>query len=83
MGSRTVVDCDIEECKRSNAKSFSFFKERRQDAAGSMENWHYSFDLCEIHKDILLNELLSFFEKTHKSDLVSIAKKFRIRMTER
>lgn len=38
------VVCD--RCKKSNAKTFRVFKDRKADGAGSMENWYYTFDLC-------------------------------------
>jgi len=80
---RKVVDCDVQNCKFSNASGFSFFKERRQDGAGSMENWYYTFDLCPQHQAELLTVLLNLIEKKD-SDLLltTVNKMFKITMRE-
>lgn len=80
---KTVAVCDVDECKRENASQFSFFKDRRPDGAGSMENWYYQFDLCPMHQIALLIFLLEFFEKDHKNDLINVAKRMKIKMDEK
>lgn len=53
----TRLLCD--KCGKPQCRSYSIFKERRADGAGSMENWNYGFDLCFDCSGKLLDEFLS------------------------
>jgi len=58
--------CDAETCKVENGvTSFSFFIDRRADAAGSMKNVYRNFDLCSVHAALFFQNLLdNLDEKT-------------------
>lgn len=79
---RKVVDCDVKDCKNSNAKGFSFYKERRQDGAGSMEDWYYSFDLCQEHQKEYFQLILDSLQKDNQSLLIKITNELRITTRE-
>jgi len=63
--------CDVKTCKNI-AKPFYFFKKRKADGAGSMENWNYKFDLCVDHQACLLNALLKHLEKDNQDILLKL-----------
>ena len=73
--------CDVEGCKQIG-RSFSFFKDRRPDGAGSCENWYYHFDLCPIHQENLLIKFFQTFEKSHESTLLKLTGDLKIQMRE-
>lgn len=50
--------CDVEGCGTPNARTFTKFKERKSDGAGSREDWYYTFDLCVNHAGHLLDAIL-------------------------
>ena len=75
--------CDVKDCKREDATLFSFFKDRRPDGAGSMENWNYSFDLCPLHQKEVLQTLLDTFGITEQQlKLVKLLENFKIKASE-
>lgn len=55
------IRCDVKECMKEDATRFTAFKDRKADAAGGMENWHFVFDLCPHHTIIVLRDLLDSF----------------------
>jgi hypothetical protein len=55
---RTSVICDVENCGKPDAERLSFFKERKSDGAGGMEDWFYVFDLCPRHVRVMLSNIL-------------------------
>lgn len=60
----TRVLCDVEGCNKPGAIRQSFFKERLADGAGSMENWHYTFDLCPLHIAAFLSAIFESIERS-------------------
>ena len=52
------IKCDVNGCKNRNASTFSIFSHRAADAAGGMENWYHTFDLCPSHTAALAHKLL-------------------------
>lgn len=52
--------CDVNTCKvlPQICESFSMFKERKTDGAGSGEDWYWKFDLCQRHTVSCLQWLL-------------------------
>ena len=52
-----ITVCD--KCSKPSTKSFFIFKERKADAAGGMEDWNYTFDLCADCCALVLEEIFS------------------------
>jgi hypothetical protein len=58
---QTFTLCDRSNCLEKDSKhaiSLCLFKERNMDAAGSNEDWSYTFDLCEKDRTDLLRDIL-------------------------
>lgn len=77
----TITFCDMSGCK-AKASHFTFFKDRKADGAGGMENWNYAFDICESDQRILLQRLLTTFERSHEITLVKILEEVGIKWRE-
>lgn len=74
-----VTICDVKGCKL-DAQHITFFKERKADGAGSMENWSYAFDLCPKHQKEFLQEILAKFEMTHQDLILKVCEQSAIRV---
>ena len=72
------VKCDIRNCKNENAVPFSTFKERKADAAGSMENWYICFDLCPVHTKEVLQWLLTYLVPDKLVTIEALVKRFGV-----
>lgn len=75
--------CD--RCKAPNSEQFSIFKERGTDAAGSGENYYYTFDLCSKCSASLLKNIFSKMDRGStnvlRDEVLAILKVMKIEMS--
>ncbi len=74
--------CDREDCKREGANKLHLFQTRKSDGAGSMEDWHYTFDLCHEDEHTLLERILDLrgfrFDGVMREDVLKILKDMKV-----
>lgn len=77
------IVCDREFCKNEHALKSSLFKERKNDGAGSMEDWYYQFELCAPCQQVLIDQIFEHvrYNDFTAADALALLNKLRIKFT--